>query len=179
MRTIPTRMLVATLVLVGAIGLGRPAAAPARDFAAPALSGPAALPVMTPASALALAGPAAADATFLYRPVRAVTNVSAYYDLDRTQYSIRDWKGYVGATWIYGRAYDQHSGTDYDGVTNDPVYAAAPGRVTAVYVDCVNTYPNGPGSFGSAGLPNRAMRNRAARRQHRATSRHAAQETHG
>ncbi|MCC7361988.1 MAG: peptidoglycan DD-metalloendopeptidase family protein [Anaerolineales bacterium] len=117
--------------------------------AAPALSGPAALPNTTLETGAAFAGPAATEAIYVYRPVRASTRVSAYYDLDRNLGTISDWLGYVGTQWIYGRAYDQHSGTDYDGVTNDPVYAPAPGHVYAVYVDCANTYPNGPGSFGS------------------------------
>lgn len=128
-----------------------PLAWAAADFAAaPALSGPAALPALAPEPALDTSSPAGPTAIFLYRPVRAATRVSAYFDLEYpAQYAIRDWLGWVGSTWIYGRAYDNHRGTDYDGVTNDPVYASAPGQVTHVVVDCANTYPNGPGSFGS------------------------------
>ncbi len=122
----------------------------AADLApAPALSGPAALPALPPTADFAVTGPTSAATVFLYRPVKANTRVSAYYDLNRTVGAISDWLGVVGGAWIYGRAYDQHSGTDYDGVTNDPVYASAPGHVFAVHLDCANTYPNGPGSFGS------------------------------
>ena len=44
MRTFPARMLVSTLALASALGLVRPAAVSARDFAAPALSGDRAAP---------------------------------------------------------------------------------------------------------------------------------------
>ncbi len=118
--------------------------APAR-----ALSGVAALPAVTPAMDFEVTGPNAPASVFLYRPVKASTRISAYYDLNRNVGQIADWLGWVGGTWIYGRAYDQHSGVDYDGVTGDSVYASALGHVLAVHLDCANTYPNGPGSFGS------------------------------
>jgi len=128
----------------------RPLPWAAADLApAPALTGPAALPAVTPLADFEITGPTAPGSVFLYRPVKASTRVSAYYDLNRTVGAISDWLGVVGAAWIYGRAYDQHSGTDYDGVTGDAVYASAPGHILAIHLDCANTYPNGPGSFGS------------------------------
>jgi hypothetical protein len=80
---------------------------------APAPDGPVDLSLtqITPSDFQA-AAPAAANAILLYRPVPATTGVSAYYDLDRAVGAIRDWLGWVGSSWIYGRAYDQHSGGD-------------------------------------------------------------------
>ncbi|MCC7494130.1 MAG: peptidoglycan DD-metalloendopeptidase family protein, partial [Fimbriimonadaceae bacterium] len=131
-------------------GARQPLAWSPADLApAPALSGPVALPGPAVASAMVPAAPAAANAIIVYRPVFASTRVSAYFDLDRAVGAIRDWLGWVGGTWIYGRAYDQHSGSDYDGRTGDPVYAPAPGTVIRIVVDCANTYPNGPRVFGT------------------------------
>ncbi len=95
------------------------------------------------------ASPAAPDGIFLFRPVKASTRVSAYYDQDRNPGSVADWTGWTSNRWVYGHAYDQHSGTDYDGVTGDAIYAAAPGTVIQTAIDCANTYPGGPSSFGS------------------------------
>ncbi|MCC6188396.1 MAG: peptidoglycan DD-metalloendopeptidase family protein, partial [Anaerolineales bacterium] len=122
---------------------------PADLAPAPAASGPVALPRPAVVSEMVPAAPAAANAIIVYRPVFASTRVSAYFDLDRAVGAIRDWLGWVGGTWIYGRAYDQHSGSDYDGRTGDPVYAPAPGTVIRIVVDCANTYPNGPRVFGT------------------------------
>ena len=106
-----------------------------------------------PPHALASEVPAAsaeANAILFYRPVTASTRVSAYMDLDINGQSIRDWKGYVGCCWQYGRAYDGHWGTDYDGVTGHPIYAPALGVVNRVIIYCCNTYPNGPATFGTS-----------------------------
>ena len=113
------------------------------DVALPAESG---MPVASPTSP---ATPAQPGAILFYRPVKASTPVSAYMDLDFNTGTIADWTGWTGTTWVYGHAYDNHKGTDYDGVTGDAVYAAAPGVVDTVTIDCVNTYPGGPGTFGS------------------------------
>jgi len=93
--------------------------------------------------------PAQPSAILFYRPVKASTPISAYMDLDFNVGTIADWTGWTGTTWVYGHAYDNHKGTDYDGVTGDAVYAVAPGTVDTVVIDCVNTYPGGPGTFGS------------------------------
>ena len=113
------------------------------EVALPAASGLAAPSPASPAS------PAQPGAILFYRPVKASTRISAYMDLDFNTGTIADWTGWTGTTWVYGHAYDNHKGTDYDGVTGDAVYAAAPGTVDTVVIDCVNTYPGGPGTFGS------------------------------
>ena len=63
--------------------------------------------------------------------------------------NVADWTGWTADHWVYGHAYDQHSGTDYDGITGDSVYASAAGTVIQVVIDCANTYPGGPATFGS------------------------------
>src|SRR5205085_2109895 len=95
------------------------------------------------------AAAAAPDGIFFFRPVKASTRISAYYDQDRSSGNVADWTGFTSNHWVYGHAYDQHSGTDYDGITGDAVYAAATGTVIQVGIDCANTYPGGPATFGS------------------------------
>ena len=115
-------------------------------------TGDVALPVTSNTSAagpVSPSGPAQPGAVLFYRPVKASTHVSAFMDLDFNNGHIADWTGWTGATWAYGHAYDNHKGTDYDGVTGDAVYAAAPGTVDKLVIDCVNTYPGGPATFGS------------------------------
>jgi len=114
-------------------------------------SGPVALPAAQAANiqSQSQAAPAAPSTILFFRPVKASTPVSAYMDLDFNVGTIADWTGWTGTHWAWGHAYDQHKGTDYAGSLGDPVYAAAPGTVDRVVIDCVNTYPGGPGSFGS------------------------------
>jgi murein DD-endopeptidase MepM/ murein hydrolase activator NlpD len=112
-------------------------------------TGDVALPVTAAMSAPSPNIPARPGAVLLYRPVKSSTPVSAYMDLDYNIGSISDWTGWTGTQWAWGHAYDQHKGTDYAGHLSDPVYASAPGTVDKVVIDCVNTYPGGPGSFGS------------------------------
>ena len=112
-------------------------------------SGAVALPIDFGVAAPSAPGLSQPGAIFFYRPVKASTRISAYMDLDFNVGTIADWTGWTGTTWVYGHAYDNHKGTDYDGVTGDAVYAAAPGTVDTVVIDCVNTYPGGPGTFGS------------------------------
>jgi len=91
--------------------------------------------------------------TLLYRPVPSSTPVSAYYDLDRACGALRDWLGNIwtvacgNSGWVYGRTYDNHEGTDYDGADGDPIYAAQTGVVGAIALECNNTYPTS--SYGT------------------------------
>jgi murein DD-endopeptidase MepM/ murein hydrolase activator NlpD len=87
--------------------------------------------------------------TLLYRPVHSNIPISAYYDLDRAGGSWRTWKGTTGTGFVYGETYDQHEGTDYDGITGDPVFASQVGTVTDVIIDCVNTFQIGTLSYGT------------------------------
>ena len=123
--------------------------APADLALATPANGPLPLPVTSaPASSRPLR-PASPTGIILYRPVSAATPISAYVDLDRRIGTIADWTGWTGTQWVFGHAYDQHWGTDYAGHHGDPVYASTTGTVIKVVIDCVNTYPNGPGSFGT------------------------------
>ncbi len=118
------------------------------SHASPA-TGAVALPSNAALSLPSVAGPSRPGAVLFYRPVSASTPVSAYMDLDYNVGTIADWTGWTGTHWAWGHAYDNHKGTDYAGHLSDPVYAAAPGTVDKVVIDCVNTYPGGPGTFGS------------------------------
>ncbi len=111
--------------------------------------GPVDVPATPDISGPAPASPARPSAILFYRPVKASTPVSAYMDLDFNVGTISDWTGWTGSQWVFGHAYDQHKGTDYAGHLGDAVNAAAPGTVDRVVIDCVNTYPGGPGTFGS------------------------------
>ncbi|MEO6626857.1 MAG: NBR1-Ig-like domain-containing protein, partial [Burkholderiaceae bacterium] len=115
------------------------------------VNGPVKLPksLAPDAHGLPPAPPTAPNGIFLYRPVKPSTKVSAYYDLDRSAANVADWTGWTANSWVYGHAYDQHSGTDFDGKTGDAVYASAVGTVIQVVIDCANTYPGGPATFGS------------------------------
>ena len=116
------------------------------DAAAPkTLAWPPAAPeVASPASSHA------PNATLFFRPVSANTRVSAYMDLNTASGAIRDWTGWQGGGWVYGHAYDGHWGTDYDGVTGNPVTAPATGTVNRVIFNCANTFPGGPATFGTS-----------------------------
>ncbi|MFZ4662325.1 MAG: M23 family metallopeptidase, partial [Caldilineaceae bacterium] len=77
----------------------------------------------------------------LYRPAADSVPISAYKDLDARSGYISDWTGWSSLSWVYGHAYDQHEGTDYDGNESTPVYPAQIGRVGAISILCTNTYP--------------------------------------
>lgn len=98
----------------------------------------------------------------LYRPVSSSVPVSAYFDLNQNCDAWLDWHGhtnldfgvypdcstgYVG--WVDGHTYDQHEGTDYNGALGDSVGNAQRGTVTDRVIDCSNTYPAGPLSYGT------------------------------
>lgn len=88
-------------------------------------------------------------AAIFWQPVSSGTPLSAYFDLDTRSGYIRDWTGWTGTSWVYGHAYDAHTGTDYDGATGDPVYNILWGTVTNVVNESGNTYPNGPQTLGT------------------------------
>ena len=94
---------------------------------------------------------AAQDTTALlfFRPVVSSVRVSAYVDLEPARNRIRDGLGWVGTSWISGRAYDNHRGTDYAAPLSTPVYASATGTVDVVRVQCGNFYQGGPAGFGT------------------------------
>ncbi len=83
------------------------------------------------------------------RPVGEFVPISAFFDLDPASGSIRDWTGWTGTSWVYGHAYDGHTGTDYAGVAGDNVYACKAGTVIEVVQDERNTYPDGPRTYGT------------------------------
>ena len=89
--------------------------------------------------------PFSLTAILLYRPTSNSVPVSAYRDLNSLSGQIRDWTGWTGTSWVYGHAYDQHEGTDYDGPNQSPwgaVYPSQTGTVGTIFIDCANTYPN-------------------------------------
>lgn len=51
--------------------------------------------------------------------------------LQSTNRSIADWTGWQGSTWVSPHAYDGHIGTDFALEKGTPLYAIAPGTVTA------------------------------------------------
>ena len=98
----------------------------------------------------------------LYRPVSSSIAVSAYFDLDPICGAWEDWYGYTNTDFgvfpncstgnvgfVYGHTYDQHEGTDYDGEAGESVSNAQIGTVTDRVIDCFNTYPAGPLSYGT------------------------------
>jgi alpha-tubulin suppressor-like RCC1 family protein/murein DD-endopeptidase MepM/ murein hydrolase activator NlpD len=91
------------------------------------------------------------NSILMYRPTSSSTPVSAYYDLDSRTGWYQNYKGCSGnkPNGDYGCSYDKHEGTDYDGASEDPVYASQVGVVANVVIDCANTWGTTTKSYGT------------------------------
>ena len=121
--------------MVAPVALARTAARPAQAF----VSIPETV-VSVEALAFAASNDLALGTDKLYRPVKAGVPVSAYFDLNPVAKAWRDFRGYTGTAFVYGRSYDEHRGTDFDADPGEDVFASQVGKVVEIRPMCENTY---------------------------------------